>query len=58
MTQTTQSNPITPVNTPNNTANFLPADEKWELRLMPFIASVAIPMGYAVGIQISSNTTT
>jgi hypothetical protein len=49
----------TPINTPNNTANFMPADENWEMMKMPFRASTsAIAQGTAVGIEISSNTTT
>ncbi len=51
-------NPITPPNTPNNTQNFYPADDRWVYQQMPFAASVAIDDGTAVGIQISGNTTT
>lgn len=54
----TINNPITPPNTPNNTQNFLPADEKWELQDYNFAASVVIPDGYAVGWEIISDVTT
>jgi hypothetical protein len=33
---------VTPLNAPNNTRNFYPADDKWELRMMPIVASVAM----------------
>lgn len=42
----------------NNTQNFYPADGNWQLEKLPFVASVAITDGTAVGIQISTNTTT
>lgn len=42
----------------NNTQNFYPADGNWQLEKLPFVASVEITDGTAVGIQISSNTTT
>lgn len=46
------------LNTPNVTSNFYPADDNWTLEYLPFKASTAIPQGSAVGIEISSNTTT
>lgn len=51
---------VTPVNTPNHTQYFYPidADFKWKIVAMPFVASVAMPDGAAIGIQISGNTTT
>ena len=51
---------VTPVNTPNHTQYFYPidADFKWKLTALPFAASVALPDGAAIGIQISGNTTT
>ena len=42
----------------NNTANFVPYDGAWVLEQHPFLASVEITDGYAVGFEISSNTTT
>lgn len=42
----------------NSNLNFVPIKGKWTKVLKPFAASVAIPLGYAVGIQISGNTTT
>lgn len=49
---------VTPINQVNNTLNFYPANWNWEEKLLPFKASVAITDGYAVGTEISSNTTT
>jgi hypothetical protein len=49
---------ITPLNTPNKTQNFYPADDNWELRQMPFAASVAIEEGTAVSPQIATNNVT
>mgnify|MGYP003649679967 CR=1 FL=1 len=50
---------ITPLNTPNKTQNFYPVSvQEWETKLLPFKASTALSMGGAVGIEISSNTTT
>lgn len=46
------------LNTPNKTQYFRPADDLWVEKSFPFIASVAIPQGAAVGIKITSNTTT
>ena len=42
---------------PNN-LYFQPADGLWEFRALPMVASVAMPNGAAIGIQITSNTTT
>lgn len=52
------SKAVTLLNTPNNTTNFYPADDKWELREFPFKASTAAVDGCAIGIEISGNTTT
>lgn len=49
---------VTGLNVPNQTQYFYPADQKWEMRLMPFKASTAITEGTAIGIEISGNTTT
>ena len=49
---------VTLVNKPNNVQNFYPADDNWELKQFPFVASTAIDEGTAVAPQISSNTTT
>lgn len=50
---------ITPLNTPNKTQYFWPVSvQDWELKLMPFKASQALSDGGAVGVEISSNTTT
>lgn len=49
---------VTPLNQVNNTKNFYPADGNWEIVRMPFKASVEISDGYAVGVEISGNTTT
>lgn len=46
------------LNLPNNNANFVPADELWEMKLLPFKASTPLIAGGAVGVEISSNTTT
>ena len=42
----------------NNTANFVPYDGNWVMEKHPFLASTEIEDGYAVGIEIASNTTT
>lgn len=49
---------VTPLNQVNNTRNFYPADGNWEEKLLPFKASVEISDGFAVGTEISGNTTT
>ncbi len=50
---------VTGLNLPNNTQYFYPCDpQSWELKLLPFKASQALVNGGAVGIEISSNTTT
>ena len=49
---------ITAVNTPNKTSNFYPADEKWEMIMLPFAASVAMEEGTAVSPQIVTNDVT
>lgn len=52
------SQAVTPINTYNNTQNFYPSNDKWEYKLLPFLASSAIDDGTAVARQILSNTTT
>ena len=49
---------VTALNTPNDTRYFYPADGNRELKKLPFKASTAIAEGAAIGIEISSNTTT
>ena len=51
---------ITPANFSQyfSPANDGPASSHWKQQLLPFAASVAIPAGYAVGVEVSSNTTT
>ena len=46
------------VNQPNNVQNFYPADDNWELKMLPFKASTAIDEGTAIAAEIVSNTTT
>jgi hypothetical protein len=46
------------LNTPNKTQYFRPADDLWIEMPFKVIASVAIAQGAAVGIKITSNTTT
>jgi hypothetical protein len=49
---------VTPLNQPNKTQNFYPADDKWEMIMFPFLASTAIEEGTAVSPQIVSNNVT
>lgn len=49
---------VTLVNQPNNTQNFYPADDNWELKQFPFVASTAIDEGCVVAPQITSNNVT
>lgn len=51
---------VTSINTPNKTGNFFPLieDNQWKIKLLPFVASVALEEGTAIGIQIATNTTT
>ena len=49
---------VTPLNAPNNTQNFYPADDKWEMIMLPFKASVAIGEGCAIAPEIVSNNVT
>ena len=49
---------VTLVNQPNNVQNFYPADDNWEMVMMPFVASTAIDEGTAVAPQITSNDVT
>lgn len=46
------------LNKPNDTRYFYPADESWELKMMPMLASTALAEGAAIGIQISGNDVT
>lgn len=52
------SKAVTPINAYNNTQNFYPSNDKWEYKLLPFAASVAMDDGTLVAIQIVTNTTT
>jgi hypothetical protein len=47
-----------PASQANSNLYFVPIKGRWERVLKPFKASTAIPLGYAVGIEISGNTTT
>ena len=49
---------VTGLNKPNETKNFLPADDNWYLDDLPMKASTAMEGGSSIGIEISSNTTT
>lgn len=49
---------INPASTANNNLNFVPIAGKWNFMKLPFKASTAIAQGVAVGVEISSNTTT
>jgi hypothetical protein len=49
---------VTLVNQPNNVQNFYPADDNWEMKQFPFVASTAIDEGCAVAPQITSNDVT
>lgn len=49
---------VTPINTPNNTLNFLPNTGDWELRSIPMAASFALADGGLVAAQVSGSTTT
>ena len=49
---------VTWLNKPNDTRYFYPADDNWEHKMLPIIASVAIAEGAAVAPQISSNDVT
>lgn len=49
---------VTLVNQPNNVQNFYPADDNWEMKKFPFVASTEIDDGTVVAPQISSNDVT
>lgn len=49
---------VTALNAPNQTRNFYPADNKWEMRSFAMKASTAMAEGAAIAIEISGNTTT
>jgi len=49
---------VTGLNKPNETNNFYPADDKWDLVEMPVIVSTVIEEGSAMSIEISSNNVT
>lgn len=49
---------VTLVNQPNNVQNFYPADDNWEMKMFPFVASTAIDEGTVVAPQITSNDVT
>lgn len=46
------------LNKPNSTKYFYPADDNWEMKLMPMKASTAFAEGAAIGVEVSSNVTT
>jgi len=50
--------PITDINTPNETKYFYPADDNWEMKELPMIASTVLAEGAAIGIEISGNDVT
>ena len=50
--------PITPLNTPNKTTNFYPADNLWEAVLLPIKESIAFEQGTALAWEVSGSTTT
>jgi hypothetical protein len=53
------SKAVTLLNDVNKTSNFYPiTPELWKLTELPVVASVAMEQGTALGIEISSNTTT
>lgn len=49
---------VTPINQPNSTQYFYPADDKWEYREFPFKASTAIWIWTLVWPEISANDVT
>jgi hypothetical protein len=49
---------VTLVNQPNNVQNFYPADDNWELVMLPFKASTAIDEGSVIAPEIVSNDVT
>jgi hypothetical protein len=48
----------TPLGYKNNTANFYPADDKWEVKYYPFKASTAGVEGCAVAVEVSGSSPT
>lgn len=49
---------VTALNSPNKVSNFVPVQGEWVLQQLPIVASVAMEAGTALGVEISSNTTT
>lgn len=51
---------VTPINSPNNNTNFVPIGRgtKWEVKLLPIKASVAMPAGSALCIEVSASNPT
>ena len=49
---------VTGLNKPNETRYFYPADDNWDLKMVPMIASVAIAEWAAIAPQISGNDVT
>lgn len=50
---------VVPINTPNNTLNFLPADSNgWELRSIAVAASFALADGGLLSAEVSGSATT
>ena len=42
----------------NNNLYFVPSNEHWQMEMLPFKASVVIPQGAAIGIEIVTNAVT
>lgn len=49
---------VTPLNAPNNVRNFYPSDDKWELKQMPIVASVAMVDGTLLRVQVTASNPT
>jgi hypothetical protein len=49
---------VVALNKPNATGYFYPADDRWEMKIYPFAASVGVVEGAAVARQIVSNDVT
>ena len=49
---------VTPINETNKTSNFYPIKGDWTIVRLPIVASVAMESGTAIGVEITSKTTT
>lgn len=49
---------VTPVNTPNNTQNFLPIGDAWRMEPMKIKASTALAMWTALWVEVSASNPT